>query len=291
MSDITIHLRDARRQRLDDIADVIVTSHRTNTTVASRKGVKGSTSIRVTGLSPGAVYAVRAFPLRHRPVGHFVIAPASGTRAVELHCPVDPERVESVTFPPFASLPPPAQEVLQNSTLEHPPQNVSGQGLYEAPQLSDVARAGLLNVLAKMAATPLPDGSVVLDHVQSLFRIRGDRLFGDVALGLRDLVKTAVDEKRFKPADDSLHAPPPGFDRAGSFKTLDLYGNLQVTFFSSLAPPLRFKADVDIDDAAGLEHAFQVLGHWLTGEKTHPYDIQQILLFHQGLDPGYELLP
>ena len=62
-----------------------------------------------------------------------------------------------------------------------------------------------------------------------------------------------------------------------------------MTFFSSLATPLRFRADSDIDDAAGIAHVFQVLGHWITADDTHPYDIHEILLFHQLLDPGYRL--
>lgn len=57
-----------------------------------------------------------------------------------------------------------------------------------------------------------------------------------------------------------------------------------------MATPLTFKADVDVDDAQGIEHVFQVLGHWMTGEGTHPYDIHQILVWYQGIDPGYRLL-
>jgi hypothetical protein len=90
--------------------------------------------------------------------------------------------------------------------------------------------------------------------------------------------------------DASLHQPPDRFRLVDSYKTVpDKYGNLQVTFFASVATPLTFRADIDVDDAAGIEHVFQVLGHWITGEGTHPYDIHEILLAHQGLDPGYRL--
>jgi hypothetical protein len=290
MSDLVIRLRDARGKPLDDIADVTVTAHQTGVAVASKKAVKGSTAIKVSGLRSLAVYVVRAFPLRHRPVGQFVLMPPSGTKTVELVCPVDPLRVRSVEFPPYASLSARARAVLEASTLEHPPQGVSGQALYDSPELSDVARAGLCNLLAKMESTGLPDGKTVLDHVVSLYRVRGDRVFANVTIGLRDLIKTAVDDGRFRPVDSSLHTPPPGFTRAGSFKTDDRYGNLQVTFFSSVGAPLQFKADIDIDDAAGLEHAFQVVGHWVSSQETHPYDIHEILLYHQGLDPGYVLV-
>src|SRR5262245_66380944 len=104
--------------------------------------------------------------------------------------PVDPARVTGVTFPPYDRLAARAQAILQASQLEHPPRGVSGRALYDSPELSVVAKAGLLNLIAKMGRTPLPDGSQVLDHVDSLYRLRGDRLFANVSTALRDLVKT-----------------------------------------------------------------------------------------------------
>jgi hypothetical protein len=49
-------------------------------------------------------------------------------------------------------------------------------------------------------------------------------------------------------------------------------------------------ADIDIDDAAGLEHVFQVVRNALSGRPTHPYDIHEILLAYQEIDPGYNLV-
>jgi len=69
---------------------------------------------------------------------------------------------------------------------------------------------------------------------------------------------------------------------------LDAFGNLQLTFFES---GTRCVADIDIDDAAGLRHVFQVMRNHLTGSPTHPYNIHQILIKHQHLDPGYRLVP
>ena len=48
--------------------------------------------------------------------------------------------------------------------------------------------------------------------------------------------------------------------------------------------------DMDIDDAAGLAHVFQVLRNALTDRPTHPYDIHQILIAYQRLDPGYSFV-
>ena len=47
---------------------------------------------------------------------------------------------------------------------------------------------------------------------------------------------------------------------------------------------------MDIDDAQGFEHIFQVLGNTLTGEPTNPYNIHEVLLAAQHLDPGYDVV-
>ncbi|MEJ7711277.1 MAG: hypothetical protein WKF84_15785 [Pyrinomonadaceae bacterium] len=46
-------------------------------------------------------------------------------------------------------------------------------------------------------------------------------------------------------------------------------------------------ADIDIDDAAGLRHIFQVVQNALPGNSTHPYAIHDILVAYQKLDPLY----
>jgi hypothetical protein len=285
-SGLTVAFADAAGRPLADRVDVIVRVPARNLTILSRKNVDGAKTVAVGGLTPLEVCAVQVFPVRHRPVSHF-LRPSAAT--VSLRCPVDPERVTRVVAPAYDALPARVEAILEASLLDHPPQNVSGRALYDT--LGDIPRAGLLNLAAKMGATALLDGSTVLDHVQSLYRVRGDRVFANVANGLRDLVRTAADARRFAKVDGSLHHPPDGFTRVDSYKTVpDKYGNLQVTFFASVAAPLRFKVDIDIDDAAGIEHVFQVIGHWISGEGTHPYDIHEILLAYQGLDPGYTLV-
>jgi hypothetical protein len=117
-----------------------------------------------------------------------------------------------------------------------------------------------------------------------LNEIRGDRFFCDVPQELRSETKNSVAEGLFHKVSGSLHKPPPGFVDAESFKTSDKYGNLQLTFFTNGE---AFKADIDIDDAGGLEHVFQVLRNKLSGNPTHPYNIHEILVGHQHLDPGY----
>ena len=94
----------------------------------------------------------------------------------------------------------------------------------------------------------------------------------------------SVADGLFREVDGSLHHPPAGYAAAGSYKTDDHYGNLQLTFFTCEADCI---VDVDIDDAAGLTHVFQVARNELSGRPTHPYDIREILIAYQGIDPGY----
>lgn len=290
MSEIRIRLLDVYGEPLDDTVDVVVVAHRTGRAVARATDKPAGRVIRVPDLAPAEVHLVKVYPSRHRAVVQFVQTRAQARTDLEIVCPADASRVHAIEAPPYAALDARARAVLEASRLEHPPTNVSGQALYDSPELSDVQRAGLLNLLAKMRHAPLPGGGVVLDHVESLYRVRGDRVFAHVAVALRDLVRTGVDAQLFRPVDGSLHKPDPAFALVDSYKTPEPYGNLQVTFFASLAPPLRFTADLDIDDAAGITHIFQVIEHKVTGSDTSPYDIHEILIRHQLLDPGYRLV-
>jgi hypothetical protein len=248
------------------------------------KGLDASGKISLAGLEPypHALYSVRVEPESFMPVARFVLIPASNKSRIVLHFPVDPDRVVEVEFADFRDLPEEAQELLKESDSVLGFEGRAGEELYT--QLDDIRRAGLLNIIAKCRDTPLGNGRSVLSHVERLVEVRGDRFFAAVPKVLREEVKNSVVSGLFDPVSGSLHHPPKGYSTAGSFKTDDSYGNLQVTFF---ARGENWVADIDIDDAAGLRHLFQVLGNWLTGRPTHPYNIHEILVFHQQLDPQY----
>jgi hypothetical protein len=293
---LNLRFFDAGRAPLADQVDVDITKLRTNEPLVRVRSHDARKKLVVRGLDAGETYVVRAFPVRYRPVGQFAVT-ARGSKGtdVDLYCPVHPQRVEHVEFPDYGTLAPALKGVLERSTLERDagqpptdgPRGVSpGQLLYDG--LTRIERAGLLNLFCKLHHTPLGDATT-WSYVTDVYRIRGDRVFANVQLEFRDRIKNAVVGGGFREVDGGLHTPPPGFRAAGSFKSLERYGNLQLTFFSSLDQPLRFRIDADIDDAAGIGHAFQVLEHWLTGGETHPFDISQILTFHQRLDVGYRL--
>ena len=52
----------------------------------------------------------------------------------------------------------------------------------------------------------------------------------------------------------------------------------------------QWLADIDIDDANGIAHMFQVLRNAITGRPTHPFDVHELLVSYQKLDPGYALI-
>ena len=296
MAVLTLRFLDAARKPLNDQTDIAVTRMRTNEQVARIRNHDGRKKLSVKDLTPGDTYIVRSFPMRHRPVSQFAMAPSGNKPGdVELCSPLDPQRVGEVRFPEYPKLEAALRGVLERSTLERdaglPPlapvaDKSPGQVLYES--LTRIERAGLLNLFCKMANTPLGD-LTTWSYVTDLYRVRGDRIFANVQLEFRDRVKNAVAGGGFTEVDGSLHTPPQGFCAAGSFKSRDRYGNLQLSFFATIDPPLRFRIDADIDDAAGIEHAFQVIDHWVTRGATHPFDIHQILTFHQRLEVGYAL--
>jgi hypothetical protein len=294
MSAFRIRAFDAARRKLDDRIDVLVKDLTSGEVVAHERDQKGTTTIRVEALKPGRIYAVQVFPVRHRPVGAVQRAPEDGQPAANIHvfCPVHAARVSDVTFPAWADLPPELRDALERSTLEAdaagPAVIGSGQPLYDS--LADVPKAGLLNLFTKMQQT-VTGGRTMWSFVTDVYRIRGDRIFANVTIDFRDHIKSSVASGDFAPVDGSLHTPPPGFQAADSFKhQLFQAGVLQLTFFSSIDQPLRFRVDADIDDAGGLGHVFQVLRNWITQGDTNPYDIHQILTYHQQLAPGYELV-
>jgi hypothetical protein len=253
---LAVTLCGADRQPLPDRFDLDVSVWQ------SRRPIKrvrdGLGTVEVNDVSPTTTYRIEAYPLRHRPVHAHVI----GGRSVELYCPVHPGRVSSVEWP--AKYPDDLTRAISREALD---------------QLGDIARAGLLNVYAKMVEADL------WPHVIRVTSCAGDRILAAVHPSIAAALECSP---QFQDADDSLHSPPLGFDRAGSFKERGVpYGGLQVTLFTDGEVT---EADIDVDDAGGLGHVFQVLDHWLSRGETHPYDIHQILTFHQGVDPGYRLV-
>jgi hypothetical protein len=276
---------DVDGNSLQDTVDIRLQHH----TLADDRRINGHDARRNLAITelrtePQGLYKLEVWPRWYRPVQRFVTIPASGSAKQTVVLPIDPDHARPV-FPSYDRLDDRLKGVLTRSRDVKGHEGLSGEALFNA--MSDEAKAGLLNISKKSLVTPFRDGADLLPHI-TLLRISGDRCFVEVPPSLTDQVASLVQDNLFRAVDGGLHEPPAGFQRAGSYKTEDAFGNLQLTFFKMGD---RCVADVDIDDAAGLGHVFQVVRNSLTGSPTHPYNIHEILMAHQHLDPGYRLLP
>jgi hypothetical protein len=233
---------------------------------------------------PQGLYILEVSAPSYRPVQRFVTIPASGTKRETVTLPIRADRAKPL-FPSYDELDDRLKGILGRSNKVRGHEGLTGPELYAA--LGDEAKAGLLNISKKSLATGFRNGEDLLPHLV-LLDILGDRCFVEVPRSLIEQMPQLVDGDAFRSVNGALHKAPTGFTPAGSFKSDDAFGNLQLTFFQGDG---SCRADVDIDDAAGLGHVFQVARNHVTGSPTHPYNIQQILIAHQHLDPGYRLVP
>jgi hypothetical protein len=277
---LKLQLVDVHGDPLNEEVDVMLRRQATGQTSVVK--TQAGKAAKVPGLTCD-VYLVQVDPPSYLAAGAFaMVKPGGGD--LTLTFPVDPSKVKSVVFPTFSKLSSDGRRVLSDTANLLGFVGLSGAALYDA--LDDIRKAGLLNILAKSSWTVLTNGRTVSSYLNRLLELRGDRFHASVPQELREEAKNGVQAGQFTEEPSTLHHPPAGFDQAGSFKSRDHYGNIQLTFFTN---GTEWVADIDIDDANGLAHLFQVLRNELTDRPTHPYDIHQILIAHQMLDPGYEV--
>lgn len=283
---LRMELVDVYGTRLNQSVDVLL-RHQQLSDRRIVRGVRSSSRILIKDLhgAPQGLYQVEVDPPAYLPISQFVNLHSSEVTDLKLVFPVDTRKVERVEFPAFPNLAQPLQQLLKRSSTVLGFEGTNGASLFDA--FDDIRKAGLLNIAAKAQSALLANGETVFPQVQKLLEVRGDRFFARVPKELREETKNSVDAGLFRAVDGSLHHPPSGYTLAGSFKTEDRYGNLQLTFFMNGNDCV---ADIDIDDAAGLDHLFQVVRNSITGRPTHPFNIHEILVFHQKIDPGYRFV-
>jgi hypothetical protein len=261
--------------------------HQTLADDRAARGVMASQPIEIPNLheTPQGLYRLEVDASSYQAVSQFVNIDSGRPTEKTVTLPIDHNKVISVVFPTFAAILPDAQTLLKNSSRVLGFEGKSGELLYAA--LDDVRRAGFLNLVAKSNRTRLSNDRTVLTYISELSEVRGDRFFAFIDPALHSETQHAVVDELFHSVDDALHTPPPGMEKVDSYKTFDHYGNLQLTF-SATGDLKQWQVDMDIDDAQGFEHIFQVIRN--IGGATHPYDIHEILLGYQELDPGYKLM-
>lgn len=220
--------------------------------------------VNVAGLCAGGppeTWEMRVRCKGYESVGQYITIGRAGLE-INVTLPVDPKAARG-SFPLYGGLPTDITRMIPEAD-------------YLA--LDDHQKAGLLNIACKARAEGLIDCFLRVEKVQR------DRIFVLVSTALGRVIEA----RDYNAVSGSLHTPPEGFHHLGSYKSNDKFGNIQLTLFGKTGEQ-DVIADVDIDDAAGLRHAFQVIRNHASGEPTHPYAIREILLGHQGLHPGYGL--
>ena len=158
--------------------------------------------------------------------------------------------------------------------------------------------ACLLNLYAKMKQTFVDEGTGMRawELVDQIFSIEQDRIFATVGAGLdrAKLLGGLGASTSFKKHDSWTHdiEPPKGYKKSEkTYKTDDDFGSLQLTFShrEGDGDQPKWILDADIDEKTGAGHWKESIYHWMTGARTNPYAVHQLLCL-QGLRPAYELI-
>jgi hypothetical protein len=280
---VRLELVDVRNKGISD--HTLIELRSLDSSDRYRNNVFVERTIELGGIAaqPAARYEITLWPSDYRPVRFFLTVREGEVATREpVIFPVNPDRVNGIVAPKWSTLDSDLRRVLEHSALDT--HKEMGEALYDA--IDDLRKACLLNIFAKGSATPLLDGSTCFDHIQGLVRLRADRFFARTDAALREEVQN--DRNTFRRVSEKLHHQPDGYVPAGSYKTREAYGNLQFTFFRQGETGDHYLVDVDIDEAAGIEHAFEVLRNQLGDRSTHPFDVREILIRHQRVDPGYD---
>jgi hypothetical protein len=221
-------------------------------------------------------------PKKYRFKTIFVDVPAGEPGRITEKFLVDPKRVSPV-FPTFNELQNQAKWSLLTKVLRE--SEISSETAWD--KLTSQQKAGLLNIFSKMQDEIVDGEKVGFAFLERVTRFLPARIYALVERDLHEIINRNQD--RFRRVSGSLHEFGEGWNMIedpNSFKsTKGRAGTLQLTFARDSGG--RMMADIDIDDHAGIKHAADVLKHKITDTDTHPYDIHNILVLFQGVDPGY----
>jgi hypothetical protein len=243
---------------------------------------------------PGTLYTVRLNTRNFRTYAFFqLILEQRVNRASDTHIRllVNPRRVEDIAAPEFDALSAAERafldsaEMIAAETGDRDLVELAGPNLYDA--LGPLRKACLLNIFAKAKHA---SSARCIRFFQSLMVLRQDRCFCTVDPSMPEFLRKS---DIFKSAPNILHKPLRDFVLEDSFKSKDAHANIQVTFMRHKTSGM-LAADVDIDEASGIEHGFEVIRNAVTQGRTNPYLIRELLLLvdpvEKVLDPGYRFV-
>jgi hypothetical protein len=244
---------------------------------------------------PGTLYRVAIHASRYKTYSFFQMimenrinqSPDNQIRMV-----VNPGKVKDITAPGFERLPERLRTYLAGAAtvaIEAEDRDLiglSGAPLYDA--LGPLRKAAILNLIAK-ARHATAGGAFRFFKDQTLLVLRQDRCFTTIDPAIEGFLSA---NPKFKSASDLLHKPLAGFERRGSFKSRDPHANLQISLMRN-ARTGQMAADIDIDEASGIEHGFEVIRNKFKG-RTNPYLVRDLLILseveEQTLHPGYRFV-
>jgi hypothetical protein len=242
---------------------------------------------------PGTLYQVRVDASGFRPYGFFQIVMEDRVNKPsdnKVRLVADPKKIKDISAPAYTALHPKLREFLDGCemiAMEPGDKDlvgcVSGE-LYD--RCGALRKACLLNLFAKAR-----HGSTARSFafLRKLLVLRQDRCFCTVDEGFENFL---AQSDRFKSAPNLLHKPLPGYELRASFKSRDPRGNIQFTLMRKTSSG-QMAADVDIDEAMGIEHGFEVIRNRFKG-RTNPFLVREIMLLtdieERTLDPGYRFV-
>jgi hypothetical protein len=259
--------------------------------------IRGHKRFEISNISchegPGTLYAFRLNAGGYKPYAFFqLMKPVARNLPSEarVRLMADPKKISDITAAGFNDLPPAFRRALGNAVMvelaaeDRDLVGLSGSALYDA--MGPLRKAALLNLVAKGVHN---SADRIASFVRSPAVLRQDRCFAEVDPSLHAKLSRS---ESFKSAPGALHKPPRGFALMDSFKSRDSHANLQVTFMRQINSDVMW-ADIDIDEASGFEHGFEVIRNAVVDGRTNPYLIRELLLLaldHQTIDPGYDFV-
>lgn len=292
VSTVEIDLLDVfHKPILDPAVEVAFYNQRSNSLSQTRTFAFTGAPVRFPNLAAGPEGLAKVVILPSRYLSQeffFMVRTNANNLPIPLPantCFLDPQKV-SAEFPPFSELQDPVAWPRFTAILQ-----ASGKDETAWDQLHKLERACFFNLYAKMRVEKTATGDSLLDYISRVDEFHQDRIFARVKPALHaDILATPA---RFKSASGLLHKFPSDWSKVvpnTSFKSRDDAGNIQLTFARNAAGDVS--ADIDLDDHTGIKHAEDVVHNSFTANKTHPYNIHQILVFFQsakGVDPRYTL--
>jgi hypothetical protein len=242
---------------------------------------------------PGTMYIVRlgARNFKTYAFSQLIMEQRTNTASdSKIRLAVDPKRVKDIAAPAFTSLQAAERSFLDSADMTANEDDdadlvgLTGPTLYDA--LGPLRKACLLNIFTKSK-----HGTTgrCFRFLQSLMVLRQDRCFCTVDPAMPEFLRKS---DFFKSAPSRLHEPLEGFVLEDSFKSQDAHANLQVTFMRHKGNG-TLAADIDIDEASGIEHGFEVIRNKFRG-RTNPYLVRELMLavdpVEKTLDPRYRFV-